>query len=144
MTSCCISNVKVGSVLGGVGDQVEQIPLRHHRDVGMGLRPEATEVDEGVEIAVDVELPPLDDTVRQSVEPFEEAELVEQAHGDRVHGVAAKVTQEVGVLLQHGHVDAGARQHQPQKQSSRAAPDDRACRCIAHAAIVTPLPRRNP
>ena len=43
----------------------------------MGLRPQTPEVDERDEAAVDVELPPLDDAVRQLVEPFEEAQLVE-------------------------------------------------------------------
>ena len=133
-----------GLRLRGVGDQVQQIPLRHHRDIGMRLRPEATEVDEGVQLAVDVELPPLDDAVRQPVEPFEQAELVEQAHGDRVHGVAAEVTQEVGVLLQHGHLDACAGQHQPQKQSRPGRPRRprtslRRSRCHCRP----PPPRRN-
>ncbi len=89
-------------------------------------------------MAVDVELTLLDDAVRQAVEPLEQAELVEQAQGDRVHGVAAEVAQEVGVLLQHGDLDAGARQQQAEKQSRRAAPDDRACRRVAHAATCTP------
>ena len=78
----------------------------------------------------------LDDAVWQAVEPLEQAQLIEQAQGDRVHGVAAEVAQEVGVLLQHGHVDAGARQHQSQKQSRRAAPDDRACRRVTHVSLT--------
>ena len=71
---------------------------------------EATEVDECVQMTVDVELTLLDDAVRQAVESVEQAELVEQAQGDRVHRVAAEVAQEVGVLLEHGDLDAGARQ----------------------------------
>ena len=99
---------------------------------------EATEVDECVQMTVDVELTLLDDAVRQAVELVEQAELVEKAQGDRVHRVPAEVAQEVGVLLQHGDLDAGARKQQAEKQSRRAAPDDRACRRVTHAATCTP------
>src|SRR4051812_48386290 len=57
-----------------------------------------------------------------------------------MHCVAAEVTQEVGVLLEHGDLDTRAGQHQSQEQSCRAATDDRACRCIAHVDIVARLP----
>src|SRR6188508_3638884 len=97
---------------------------------------EAAEVDHGVQLAVDAELALLDDAVWQAVEPLEQAQLVEQAQGNWVHGVAAEVAQEVGVLLQHGHVDAGARQHQSEKQSRRAAPDDCACRRVTHVSLT--------
>ena len=41
-------------------------------------------------------------------------------------GVAAKIAQEVLVLLQHDHVDAGARQQQAEHHAGRTAADDRA------------------
>ena len=46
-------------------------------------------------------------------EALAEAELVEQGEGGGVHGVAAEVAQEVGVLLQHRDLDAGAGHEQP-------------------------------
>ena len=46
MTSVCMRSVKVGSASPASASRVQQIPLRHHRDVGVGL-PQAPEVDEG-------------------------------------------------------------------------------------------------
>src|SRR5690349_11909738 len=56
-----------------------------------------------------------------------------------MYGVAPEVTQEVGVLLQHGDLDTGARQHQSEEQTRRAATDDRACCPVAHVASRTLL-----
>ena len=41
-------------------------------------------------------------------------------------GVAAKVAQEVGVLLEHDDVDAGARQQEAEHKPARPAADDTA------------------
>ena len=43
-----------------------------------------------------------------------------------MNGVAAKVAQEVGVLLEHDDVDAGARQQVAEHEPARAAADDTA------------------
>jgi hypothetical protein len=50
-----------------------------------------------------------------------QAELVEQPQGAGVHGVAAKITQEIGVLLHHGDVDSRAGQQQTEHDAGRAA-----------------------
>ena len=42
--------------------------------------------------------------------------------------VAAEVAQEVGVLLEHHDVDAGARQQQAEHHAGRPAADDAAAR----------------
>ena len=47
-------------------------------------------------------------------------------------GVAAEVPEEVGVLLENQHVDAGARQEQAEHHPGRPAADD-AARSAAHA-----------
>jgi hypothetical protein len=38
----------------------------------------------------------------------------------------AEIVQEIGVLLQHHHVDAGAREQKPEHQPARPATDDAA------------------
>ncbi|CNI81517.1 Uncharacterised protein [Mycobacterium tuberculosis] len=85
---------------------------------------QAAEVDEGDLPPVDVELGLFELAVRQGVETGKQTQLVEQAQGDRVHGVAAKITKEVGVLLEHGDFDAGASQQQPEDHSGRATAGD--------------------
>src|SRR5215468_2912221 len=50
-----------------------------------------------------------------------------------MNGVAAEVAQEVGMLLQHRHLDAGTRQQKPKHHPGRSAAGDAAgggqCRC---------------
>jgi hypothetical protein len=64
--------------------------------------------------------------VRQLEELVEQAELVHHVEGRRVDGVATKVAQEVGMLLEHDHVDAGTRQQEAEHQAARPASDDAA------------------
>ena len=43
-------------------------------------------------------------------------------------GVAAKIAQEIGVLFEHDHIDAGARQQEAQHHAGRSAAGDAATR----------------
>jgi hypothetical protein len=45
-----------------------------------------------------------------------------------MNGVAAKVAQEIAVLLQHHDINAGARQQETEHHAGRAAADDAASR----------------
>ena len=90
---------------GRVGQQVEQVPLRHQRDVLVGAR-QPPQVGDGEAAVVELHLHAVQQPVRDACEALAEAELVEQGEGGRVHGVAAEVAQEVGVLLQHRDLDA--------------------------------------
>ena len=49
-----------------------------------------------------------------------------------MHRVAAKVTQEVTVFLQQGHLHTCPRQQQPEDHASRAAADNRTRGCLNH------------
>src|SRR5215831_17024000 len=62
--------------------------------------------------------------VRDLEKVFQQIKLVHQLHGRRVNGVAAKVAQKVGVLLQHHDADAGARQEEAQHHAGGAAADN--------------------
>src|SRR5690606_5555572 len=62
--------------------------------------------------------------MRKRQEVLLEAEFGEQVDRRRVDGVTAEVTEEVGVLLEHHHVDARLREKEPERGAGRApAPD---------------------
>jgi hypothetical protein len=68
------------------------------------------EVDVGDRAPIHVQFRRADLAVVQRREALPQAQLVEQAHGGRMHRVTAKVTQEVAVLLQQGHIHTGSSQ----------------------------------
>jgi len=119
-------------LLPGVGEQVEQIPLRHHRDVRTPHLQPAKVGDDHAAVHVDREGDLVQPALRQLGEPLTEAQLVKQLQGRRMHGVAAEVPQEVAVLLQHAHLDARPSQQQPEHHSGRSAPDDHTGRALGH------------
>ena len=49
-------------------------------------------------------------------EGVEQAELADDLEGGRVDGVAAEIAQEIGMLLEHDHVDAGAREQEAEHE----------------------------
>ena len=79
--------------------------------------------------------------VRHRREPVGEAQLVEQREGGRVDGVAAKIAQEVGVLLQHGDLDPGTGHQQAEDHPGGTTADDEAGRALAirHALNLAPI-----
>ena len=114
-------------LLGGRGEHVEQVPLRDHRDERV---PDGEPRQVGDRRRARVEDDPrlLDRLPRQLGEAVPETQLVDQRHRRDVDGVAAEVPQEVAVLLQHGDLDPGPREHQPQHDPGGPAADDRARR----------------
>ena len=59
--------------------------------------------------------------VRPREELLEQAELIHHLQRRRMNGVAAKVAQEIAVLLEHHDLDAGARQEQAEHHPGRPA-----------------------
>jgi hypothetical protein len=59
--------------------------------------------------------------LQELVEPTQLADDVERG---RMHGVAAKVPQKVGVLFEHDHVDAGAGEQDAEHHAGRPAAGD--------------------
>ena len=66
--------------------------------------------------------------MRAFEEGVENAELVHDFERGGMDGVAAKVAQEIGVLLQHHDVDAGAGQQEAEHHAGRTAAGDGAGR----------------
>ncbi len=79
----------------------------------------------------------LDLLMRQLEEFVEQAEFVHQFKRRGMNGVAAEIAKEIGVLLQHHHLDAGARQQEAEHHAGRSAAGDAASveiDCIRHRA----------
>ena len=70
--------------------------------------------------------------LRQRGEALTQAQFVEQLQRRRVHRVATEVAQKVRVLLQHGDLDAGPGEQQPEDHTSRSAADNKAGRARDH------------
>ena len=62
--------------------------------------------------------------MRQLEEAFDQPELVHHLQGRGMHGVAAKIAEEVGVLFQHHDIDAGAAEQIAEHHSGGPAADD--------------------
>ena len=83
--------------------------------------------------------------MRQLQEIIEQAEFVHHLERRGMDRVAAKIAQEIGMFLQHDHIDAGARQQKPEHHPGRSAADDAAAagdclRGLVHAH----LPKKSP
>ena len=64
-----------------------------------------------------------------------QAELDHQLKRRGMNRVAAKIAEEIGVLLQHRHMNAGAREQKPEHHPGRAAAGYAALRrdpCVGH------------
>src|SRR5262249_28051752 len=111
--------------LAGGGEEIQEVPLRHQRDE-LAARRQVGEVADPEALVAELALDVLDLLVRLLEELVQQAELAENVHGGWMDGVAAEVAEEVGVLLQHDDVDAGARQQEAGHHAGRAAAGDHA------------------
>jgi hypothetical protein len=117
---------------GGLGEQVEKIPLWHHRDVRVRhLQPaHVGQLHHAPVVGGEPRRGEL--AVRHGGELLAQPQFVEQGQRRGVHRVAAEVPEEVGVLLQHGHLDPGPGQQQACHHACWAATDDHAARVLGH------------
>jgi len=112
---------------GPLRQEVQEVPLRHERDEPAPRR-QVGEVGDREPDVVDLHDQLAHLLVRQLQEVVQDSELVHHLERRRVDGVAAKVTQEVGVLLEHDDRDARARQEQAEHHARRPAAGDAAGR----------------
>jgi hypothetical protein len=127
------AQLETGVALGLRGDEIEEVPLRHQRDKA-ALRREVGEIG-------DLQRPVAYDggkllnflmwTLKKA---GEQPELVHHLERRGMDGVAAKITQEIGVFLEHVDLHAGARQQQAQHHARGATADNTAApvnaRCV--------------
>jgi hypothetical protein len=109
-----------------VGDEVQEVPLRDHRNV-LELARQRREVAKHGRARVGHNTDAGCLLMRQSVEALQQIQLIENLQGGGVDGVTAKVAEEVRVLLQHDNGNPRSRQKQTQHRSGRSATDDAAC-----------------
>ena len=122
-------------------EQVEQVPLRCERDLGeprpawSGRREVLVHEHALGRGELDRGHPPAD----EPLELLEDPEVGEHLLRHRMHGVAAEVAEEVGVLLEHGDVDALLREQQAEHDARRAAAGDRDRRAeLGHPMMLAP------
>ena len=107
------------------GEEIEEIPLRHQRYEFAAHR-QMTEVHHWDSLGANLKAQPRDLLVWNFQEFVEQPKLVHQFERRGMDGVAAEVTQEIGVLLQHDNVDAGAGEQKTQHHAGRPAAGDAA------------------
>ena len=120
-----------GKSLRLVDHEIEKVPLRHHGDVGR-LHGQMGQVGNADALRAEAAHHGLHLLVREAKEIIEKSQLVHDLHGRGVDGVAAEVTQEVGVLFEHDGLHARAREEIAEHQSGRPAAGDAALRCNGH------------
>src|SRR5262249_26627112 len=101
------------------------------------------EVGDGDEDAADLGPQYLHLLMRQGEKGLDEPELVHHLEGRGMDGVAAEVTEEVCVLLQHDHVHAGAGEEKAQHHAGGPAAHDAAAVAlplIVHGAHMMDFP----
>ena len=121
-----------------LGKEIEEIPLRHQCNE-LAARGQPGEIrklvfsipEEGADGGCAL--------MGQPHELVQKPKLAHELEGGGVDGVATKIAQEVGMLLQHHHVDAGAREqeaeHEPARPSAdNAAPGGQLSLCLDRAA----------
>jgi hypothetical protein len=106
-------------------EEIEEVPLRHHDDAAAARR-QVGEIADAKMLVAELALDVGELRVRQGEELVEQAELGQHVGGRRMDRVAAEIAKKVGVLLQHDHVDAGARQQEARHHPGRPAARDHA------------------
>src|ERR1700682_3423409 len=92
-------------------NEIEKIPLRHEGEE-LALGGQGAELRHGERESAEFCLERAGFLVRECQELGQQAELMDELERRGVDGVAAEIAQEIGVLLQHGDIDAGPRQQE--------------------------------
>jgi hypothetical protein len=106
-------------------EEVEEVPLRHHHQEP-AMRRDVAEVGDPGLVAADAHRHLVQLVVRAAQELVEQAQLVHHAQRRWVDRVAAEITQEVGVLLEHDNVHAGPGEQETHHHAGRTAAGDHA------------------
>jgi hypothetical protein len=110
--------------------EVEELPLRHHCYEGSSAT-DAAEVADHHLAPTDPKLGTGQPLMRAREERVTQAKLPQDVHRRRVHSVAAEIVQEVKVLFNYPHVEAGAGKQQPGHHAARTPSDDEEVRCCS-------------
>src|SRR5271168_4812542 len=112
--------MKSRMALGGLGDEVQKIPLRHEGDE-FAVRRQMRKIANRHFLLPDADGEHAQLLVRALEELVDEAELVQILKRGGMNGVSAKVAQEIRVLFEHNDVDSGAGQKKTKHHAGRSA-----------------------
>src|SRR6266404_5522097 len=105
------------------GEEVEKIPLRHESDeLAVGGQPR--EIGHRDKVTIEDSFQLRHFLMWQLEKFFQQPELAHQLERGRMNGVAAKIAVEIGVLLQHHDIDAGAGEQIARQHSGGSATHD--------------------
>ena len=114
------------------GKEIEEVPLRHQRDeLRLGRQMRKIGDRQWCVAKLSGELEDL--LVRKLQKLIEPAKFVHHLQCRGMNSVAAEVAKEVGMLLEHRHVDALPGEQQPQHDAGRTTTGDRHRRRLGHA-----------
>ena len=116
------SQMEAGIDLGPLREKIEEVPLGNQCNEFAAGR-EMSEIRECIFLLAEGGADCRGFLVRQFQELVQQAQLVHELQCGGMDGVAAEIAQEVGVLLQHDHVDAGAREQKAEHEPARPAAD---------------------
>ena len=135
------AQVECRVTLAVLGEEVEEVPLRHQRDE-FAVRRQMAEIDHLNVFGADLRGQRFDLLMRQLQEFIDQAKFDHQFERRGMNRVAAEIAEEIGVLLQHDHVDASTSQQEPQHHSGGAAAGDAALRRdrrVGHVCVLRGL-----
>jgi hypothetical protein len=106
-----------------LGEKIEEFPLRHEGNETAARR-QMREIGERDALLADLtgELAHL--LMRPLEKGIEQPKFVRNLKRRGVDGVAPEVAEEIGVFLQHRHVDAGAGEQKPEHHAGGSTPGD--------------------
>jgi hypothetical protein len=110
-----------------LGEEVEEVPLRHQRNE-FAMRWQMAKIDHLNVFGADLRGQRFDFLVRQFQELIDQAEFEHQFERRRMNRVATEIPEEIGMLFQHHDMNAGARQQESEHHSGGAAAGDAALR----------------
>ena len=98
------AQVECPVALALLGQEVEEVPLRHQRDE-FAVRRQMAEIGHRKAFGADLPGQRFDLLMRQLQELVDQAEFVHQFERRGMNRVAAEIAEEIGVLLQHHDVE---------------------------------------
>ena len=120
-------------------EKIKEIPLRHECEK-LAVRRNVRKIPERHHVWSDHGCQVRDFLVGPSQEIVEQAEFVHELQCRGVDRIAAKIAQEIAVLLEDGHRDSGSCQEKPEHHAGGASPGNRAAHLHDALAYFKALP----
>jgi hypothetical protein len=117
--------MKMRILAGVIGQEIEEIPLRHERNE-FAVRRQVGEIAQFQGCAAHDQTDCPGFLMRPGEKLIVQSKLVHDLQRRRVDGVSAEITQKIGMLLENQNLDTLPGEKISQHHTGRAAPDDAA------------------